>query len=70
MLDIRSSTPIEIATHRDKTEDVEILETPEAPTENVALPISPVEVPASEVPPPVEVDAATIGHVSVKANPR
>jgi len=44
---------------------MEVLRTPKASTENVPLPVAPAEVPASEVPPPVEVDAAITGHVSV-----
>ena len=58
MPDIRSFTHIEVATHGDETEDVKILRTPEAPMENVSLLVARVEMPASEVLSPVEIDAA------------
>ena len=68
-----------MTTHGDETEDVKILKTPEAPTENAPLPVASTklaekpaaeiiftEMPASEAPPPIEVEAAghtTIGNV-------
>ena len=64
MQDIGSSGHIEVTTQGDETEDVEILETPKAPTENVPLPVAStdpadklavettfIETPSSEVPP-------------------
>jgi len=67
MPDITFFAHIEVVVHGDETENVKILRTPEAPTENVSLPVASVEVPAPEVPPLVEVDVATTGHVSVEA---
>jgi len=68
MQDIGSSGRIQVTTHGDKTEDVEILETSEVPTEIAPLPITSTEhtdkpsaetafteTPASEVPPQIEV---------------
>ena len=65
MPDIGSSTHIEVAMHGDETEDVKILRTPEAPMENVSFPIARVEMPASEVPSPVEIDVAE--HITAGA---
>ena len=69
MPDIRSSTNIEVATYGYETEDVGILRTFEAPTENVPLVVSSTEMPSFEVPRQVEVDVAeqtTTGHISVE----
>ena len=50
MPDIGSSAHTAVATHEDETEDVDILETPEATIENVPLPVAPIEMPAPKVP--------------------
>ena len=50
MPDIGSFAPTEVATYGDETEDVDILETPEATIENVPLPVAPIEMPAPKVP--------------------
>ena len=75
MPDIGSSTRIKVATQRDETGDVEILGTPKAPMENVSLLFAStepadkpttemtfVEMPAPEVPPPIE--AAGVEHIT------
>ena len=66
ILDIRSSTQIEVATQRDETEDVGTLETSKAPIENIPLPIAPTKTSAPEVPPTVE--AASTEHVTTIEN--
>ena len=76
MQDIGSSVRIEVTTHGDEIEDEKISETPEAPTENVPLFVAStkpankpatemafVEMPASEVPPPIEAVAAE--HITI-----
>ena len=69
--DIGSSGRIEVTTHGDETGDVENVGTPEAPIENIPLPVASTkstdqsaaetvfsEMCASEVPTPIEADAA------------
>ena len=61
--DIKSSAHIEITTQGDETEGVGTLETSEAPTENVPLPVAPTGMHASKVSPATE--AAVTEHVTI-----
>ena len=70
MLDIEPSAHTTVATHEDETKDMDILETTEAPMENVPLLVALIETITPEISPPVEATATdhitTTRHVSVE----